>query len=341
MDACHRGQLVSSTSTRKTWRNYLLQDLDVRELILNHASVFSSAGRRAVVAWIKDVAVGMSQLVNERVVEKSLRMYRDPHETLCSLGYSLYDAFQDVRIAGAREEHLFLVTLATKIPLLSAVSADVRDRFLGCENRTLPADCGAPFVLCAISDGIAVGLPSDPVWDENKLMVRFLELLPDGTFSEASEEVDNLSRSAHAMSILGRHSARFRAVASQSELWRNRREAFPHLHFGPGVELNLRLAASHLHTIIGKLAELDRSAAEWRDVGGPSPPWKTKVTPESDTVRNSPSLWNARRFPTRDGNNAIFEWHARYGSGGRIHVRFEPESREVEVGYVGPHLPLK
>ena len=290
---------------------------------------------------IKDVAAGMSQLVNERVVEKSLRMYRDPHETLCSPGYSLYDAYQDIRASGAREEFLFLVRLTTKVPLLSAVSLDVQDRFLGCESRTLPADCGAPLVLCAISDGIAVGLPSDPVWDANRLTVRFLELLSDGTFSEASEEVDNLSRSTHAISILVRHRARFRAVASHSELWRNRRSAFPNLQFAPGVEVNLRRAASHLQTIIGKLSELDLSAEEWRDVGGPTPPWKTKVTPESETVRNTPSLWNARRFPTRDGNSAIFEWHARYGSSGRIHVRFEPDSREVEVGYVGPHLPVK
>lgn len=313
----------------------------MRELILNHASVSSSSGRREVVAWVKDVAAGMSQLVNERVVEKSLRMYRDPHEMLCSPGYSLYDAYQDIRVSGAREEFLFLVTLATKVPLLSAVSSEVQDRFLGCENRTLPADCGAPLVLCAITDGIAVSLPSDPMWDASELTVCFLELLPDEILAEATEEIDNLSRSAHALSILGRHRARFRAVASHSELWRSRREAFPHLHFGPGVEVNLRRAASHLQTIIGKLSELDLSAEEWRNVGGPAPPWKTRVTPESETVRNTPRLWNARRFPTRDGNNAIFEWHARYGSGGRIHVRFEPDSREVEVGYIGPHLPLR
>ena len=143
------------------------------------------------------------------------------------------------------------------------------------------------------------------------------------------------------MPILRRHRAQFRDVASHRELWQNRRQAFPHLHFGPGVETDLRHAASHLQTIIGKLAKLDRSAEEWRNVGGPSPPWKTKVTPESDTVRNTPNLWNARRFPTRGGNNEIFEWHARYGSSGRIHVRFEANSHEVEVGYIGPHLPMR
>lgn len=36
----------------------------------------------------------------------------------------------------------------------------------------------------------------------------------------------------------------------------------------------------------------------------------------------------------------IFEWHARFGSGGRIHLRFDASIREVEIGYVGRHLPL-
>ena len=122
-------------------------------------------------------------------------------------------------------------------------------------------------------------------------------------------------------------------------MWQNRSVAFPHLYFGPGVETNLRHAAGHLTVIIGKLAELDRSAEEWRQVGGAAPPWKTKVTPESDKVRNDRKLWNARRFRTVEGNYEIFEWHARYGGGGRIHVRFEPNSRNIEVGYIGPHLP--
>jgi len=312
----------------------------MREMILNHTSVSSATNQPTIVGWIRDMAGGMAQLVQEGVVERSLRMYRGHHETLCSPGYSLYDAYQDLRKAGAREEYLFLVKLGTKTPLLSAISVDVHDRFRGCEDQTLPGEDGAPLVLCAISDGIAVGLPSEPAWDQDRLTVRFLEMLSDGAISETSEAIDSLSRFAHAQSILERHGARFRAAKGPSDLWQNRNQAFPHLHFGPGVEADLRRAATHLGTIIGKLADLDRSAAEWHNVGGPVPPWKTKVTPESETVRTTPKLWNARGFQTRQGAHEIFEWHARYGAGGRIHLRFQPSTCEIEVGYIGPHLPL-
>ena len=172
------------------------------------------------------------------------------------------------------------------------------------------------------------------------LRYAFLSCYRTEVILETSEEIDNLSRSTHAESILEQHRRRFHAARGATELWQNRDKAFPHLHFGSGVEDNLRQSASHLQTIIGKLADLDLSAREWKSVGGPAPPWKTKVTPESETVRTTPKLWNVRRFPTRQGNHEIFEWHARYGAGGRIHVRFEPNSCEVEVGYIGPHLPL-
>ena len=76
----------------------------------------------------------------------------------------------------------------------------------------------------------------------------------------------------------------------------------------------------------------------WRD--GAAPPWTCKVTPESDRVMSHPSLREARRFRSGDGTPVLFEWHARFGSGGRIHLRFDASVREVEIGYVGGHLPL-
>ena len=64
------------------------------------------------------------------------------------------------------------------------------------------------------------------------------------------------------------------------------------------------------------------------------------VTPESTRVMRDPVLREARGFRSHRGTREIFEWHARFGSGGRIHLRFDPDSREVEIGYIGPHLPL-
>ena len=307
----------------------------MREMVLNHASLTPPDPRTAV-GWLKDIATGMAQLVNERVAQSNLRTCRPVFEIGCLLDYSLFDAYQDLREDGARDEYGFLMRLSAKCPLLSEVELDVKDRFLACEAKELPPEDGEPLVLCAITDWIAVGFPSDPVWDSDHLMVSFTELLPDESLEETSETIDNLTRSVHARLICERHRAALLRFQSPSALRGRREEVFPNLVFGPDVEL----PSEFFWSIVRRLTDLDKSAAEWPNVGGTLPPWTCKVTPESDRVRNNRRLLDARRFRSRHGTRELFEWHARLGSGVRIHLRFDAASQEIEIGYIGPHLPL-
>ena len=315
--------------------------LDMREMILNHASVFApNSDRSSISQWLKDVTRGMGQLVRDNAARNNLRMNQGLQETWCLPDYSLWDAFQGLRGSGSRDEYLFLVRLVTRVPLLAETEEDVKDRFLACEEQILPQGDGDPLVFCAIVDGIAVGFPTKPIWDCNRITVRFNELLPDGSIEETSDEIDQLTRATHADPICERHRVRLRAGSNPVSLWENREEIFPNLAFGPGVEANLKDFANLFPTILGKLVALDQSAGEWQIKGGPVPPWKTKVTPESDPVMEDPKLRDARKFQSYLGRREMFEWHARFGSSGRIHLRFDPVSREVEIGYIGPHLPL-
>ena len=315
--------------------------MNMREMVLNHASVLvPNASRDEVTDWLRDLAAGMGRLVAGKVVRIGLRSRGHMHETFCSPGYSLYQAYQDLRRSGYREEYRFLVGLSIKAPLLHDVEECLEGRFRACEERTLPPGDGEPLVLCAIADWIAIGFPSAPIWDRDRITVRFNELLPDGTIEEASEEIDQLTRPAHAGSISDRHRERLLTGSDPGTLWENRETVFPHLVFGPDVEGNLKDQAYLFSTIVGKLKDLDRSAREWRDVDDRAPPWKTKVTPESTVKMKNRSFREARRFRSHGGTRETFEWHARFGDGGRIHLRFGPDSRKVEIGYIGPHLPL-
>lgn len=312
----------------------------MREMVLNHASLLAPEADRGEVAdWLRQLAAGMSQLFNDRVV-RFLRTHKPPEELLCLANYSLADAYQDLRRSGYHEEYRFLVTLHLKTPLLHEIGKQVKGRFLACEEKTLPPGDGDPLVLCAIDDGIAVGFPSAPTWDRDRITVRFNQMLADQTIVEESEEIDQLTRPAHAGPICERHRERLLAGSDPSTLWENRQTVFPNLAFGPDVEGHLKDQAHLLSTIIGKLVDLDRSAREWRDVGDPAPPWKTKVSPESTLKMKNSSFREARTFRSRLGPPELFEWHARFGASGRIHLRFDPASKEVEIGYIGPHLPL-
>ncbi len=78
---------------------------------------------------------------------------------------------------------------------------------------------------------------------------------------------------------------------------------------------------------------------EYREAG-PAPSWPCKVTPENEKTIANRRLSQARTFRSTTGTRQTFEWHARFGSGGRIHLRFEAKARVVEIGYIGRHLPL-
>ncbi len=312
----------------------------MREMVLNHLSL-ASPNHHTAIEWLTDMTVGMTAIVGEGAAQAILRTRYHAYEIRCFAEWSLFDVYQALQQKGARDEYLFLVKLSTKTPLLSDMDQDVADRFRACEAKTLPPKDGEPLVLCAITDGIAVGFPSNPVWDRDNVTVSFNELLPDGNIGEASETIDNLTRSVHALPICERHRANLRGFANFSALWESREEAFPNLVFGPDVEGNLTtLNRSALPIVVKRLSRLDESASEWRVTGGTMPTWKCKVTPESQRVRNNPNLLNARRFKSHHGTRELFEWHAPFGSSGRIHLRFDPRSYEVEIGYIGPHLPL-
>ena len=307
-------------------------------MILNHASLVP-CGRGEAVAWLADTASGMAALVEHGVAAASLRMCGAPHEVRCSTDRSLFDAYQDLRRRGALEEYRFLMRLSTKSPLLRDVAADSADRFRRCEEKTLPQEDGAPLLLCAVTDAIAVSLPSEPVWDRDRVTVDFLELLPNGSLAEQGEAVDNVARSSHGTAIVRRHRERLPPPRDAAAFWRQREQMFPHLTFSPDVEQQCgALNAGVLSTVVNRLRDLDRAASAWRD--GASPSWTCKVTPESDRVMSQPKLREARRFRSVKGTRVIFKWHARFGSGGRIHLRFDASVREVEIGYVGDHLPL-
>lgn len=55
---------------------------------------------------------------------------------------------------------------------------------------------------------------------------------------------------------------------------------------------------------------------------------------------NNPTLKASRFFRNGAGVTELYEWHARFGSSGRIHLRFDAALRSIEIGYIGSHLPL-
>ena len=314
----------------------------MRKFVLNHAS-FKCAGWHRVVEFLPHLVHGMMKLVSAGIAKKSLTMCRFPFEIFIQDDHSLDQAFRECIGQGWRDESLFLMRMSSKYPLYAGLDSDVVERLPLCETCNFSGDDGGPLLVCVMTDSIAVSIPSNPRWDVGRLMVEFRELLSDGSWDCVSEEVDNLAGVAYAGPIIERSRQRMRRHCFDAlDLWRRRAQIFPHLLFGPDVSDHLsKLNRGWLPTLLNRLVELDETARDWRLVRGSSPHWKCKVTRESRPTMNRPSLRKRRLFRSVSGQSRLFEWHARFGSGGRIHLRFDSQSQEIEVGYIGKHLPTK
>ena len=319
----------------------------MREMVLNHASL-EARDPRTVSGWIIDLIDGIKRIIDAKVVPMQLHTSKRFSDIQCAPGISLdqigYSMFKS---PNSRDEAQFLMILSSQTSLLTESNPAVSSRLSGCELRPNPRmpttrEDSAPLLYCAIADGIAVGFPSNPIWDSDELDVNFDELLPNDEFESRTETIDNLTRSEHAIPIVERHQAHLRSdVANFKELWELRQPAFPNLVFGPDVENQLPdINPGDLFAIIKKLSMLDEDTGNWQITDSAMPEWSGNVTPESYSVRNNPALIGARRFRSNSGSIEIFEWHARFGSGGRIHLRFDAQTKEVEIGYIGKHLPI-
>lgn len=134
---------------------------------------------------MKDLATGMEEAVRSGAVLAVLRMDREMYEIPCPNGRSLLDACRALQRLGMREEATYFMTLSTKIPLVHDVSSEPMERLVSCEAaacdaKQLSQADGAPLALCAVTDGIAVGFPSDPVWDRDRMTVVFRDPLGGG-----------------------------------------------------------------------------------------------------------------------------------------------------------------
>ncbi len=318
----------------------------MREMVLNHASLVA-AEPHTILGWLRELADGVYLLGSSGIVASWVRTSSTWWDAPCWSKLSFERACETLKHQWDRDKIVLIQGWLSKAPYLDDVEQQEKDRLLLCEARgydtfNLPREDGEPLVYCAITNGIAVGFQSNPIWDRDQIDVHFLELLDeDSDPVEASEIIDNLTRPQHAESISERHRANMRDFSSFEDMWERRDEAFPNLVFGPDVQTHLkRINPSALSAIDKRLTGLDRTVKDWRKLNSAIPQWPSHVTDESSSVYNDVSLRERRRFASNAGKRELFMWHARFGSSGRIHFRVETSSREIEIGYIGEHLPL-
>ena len=265
-------------------------------MIFNHQSAQSlDVDRETTVDWLHDVVQGMSCLVQKNITTTVLRMHKSHYEIVCLPEFTLASAMQSLRERGFRD-NFFFQKLITKVPILSDTDDELRNRFAGCEAHDMTMDDAGPLVLCALTEGILISFPSRPVWAEPLVEIRISELFEDEEIREEDHYVHNLSKESHTEEIKNMHLSHCRASMDGKEWWKELKDNFPNLEFGPDVHNSLTGVGSQLTTIRRKLSSLNLSAKKWQDSGSNEPTWFTRVSPESAERMRNPKFRNSRKF---------------------------------------------
>jgi hypothetical protein len=234
-----------------------------------------------------------------------------------------------------REEWLFLRGLDNKAPfdlkLAPDLDKDVEFRFAG----NVVVGLG----LAHVYDTLAVSF-SEPEWNLPSLKLErqaVFERADDLVLVQEGVDVRHAASSQHVehhAEWIGRRSTDY--ALTGEDLWRQREELFPNLHFLARVEAQLRALRPgmlRLHSVIERLFELQNAVAEWDPQREAQPPYKSHVTPEHENRRRLCVFEDGR------GQSYVYDLHARFTPGaGRLHFRLLTDPKAAEIAHIGDKL---
>ena len=259
-----------------------------------------------------------------------------------AIGYTVTDWLADAD----RDQKRLLMRIATKTGFPEEAGQALRDRFLlseflltDDESPDAAADARA-LGMAFLLRGIAVSLPSEARWRETTIVLRHVWLDERGAELRDEVSVANLSGLEQHERVVSKWLAEAQHDLSgkPTMLAHRKSECFPHLRFGAEVDAQLnRLPAGLLSAVIGKLIVLDQASRAWRADRASTSPALPRCNPESEPTMQQ--YGDLRVFRDRAGVKRTYKLHAMVGSAYRIHLRILHESRALEIGYVGKHLP--
>lgn len=314
----------------------------MREFVLNEASLEAQyACASNALAALDSVVRGIAELVSAGVAGKSLRASRPLHDIAIAPGVDLWRLAQlALKNPRFKSSAILFLSISQRVPIEDGLDPDMLGRLNLADLITPTISRATALVLCALSDRIALGFPTEPQWNIDLLKLTFILLDENANQIIESHAVDHLAQEMHAAPIVERHCANRITGQTPQSLWQNRMSLFPHLAFGLDVEDHLhKLGENVFREALQKLLELDRTAATWKSLKAGRPPYFSKVTPESLTTMQQ--YGDQRVFRDMNGNPSTFELHARLHSGFRIYIRELRAEYRIQIGYIGPHLPTR
>lgn len=236
-----------------------------------------------------------------------------------------------------RDLRIFFLKISAKVNFEQDVSDAVKEQFYLSDFHFEQRQAGG-LGLAWLLHTTAVSLPFEEYWQ--KTHIRVCHTWFDAETERAEDvEVLNLADMAHVQVISDEMTERAQGTLREQPVALAERKAdcFPHLTFGMDVDAQIaELSVEVLRMTIAKLIVLDAAVRNWRRERIEEPVLP-KVNTESEATMQR--YGNEREFRSASGEKKVFNLHAMMGGGYRVHFRIDKELKNLEIGYIGEHLP--
>ena len=194
--------------------------------------------------------------------------------------------------------------------------------------------------LASWHDELAVSVDVEP-WQAEWVKLQCYQIYEDEAGSVDSKTSIVSARNAANLAHLHAHKQWLESPCrdlprTPDELWLNRRQWYPNVAFTRRAERQVRALPARspaVRQVAERLLALQDSLVDWNGVGQPQ--WRIYVVPEN------PGREQYCWFEDLDGENRLFELHARYAPGqNRIHFRLDVPNRRIVVAHVGRKLGI-
>jgi hypothetical protein len=317
------------------------------DYVFNRASVDPRAAsrdqaRNALVNMAKGLSTleaGLADQFNDNLPR--LRCFQDLMTVQVSSEsnacYTVFDAALDIQKDDV-EVFQYLVTLQSMVPADSGVPDELEvaviDFTADCPVADFEhcfdaaRDALVDFAVAAILPGVLTSLGIDKLWDADVLALQH---------KGAAYHVDHVANVDHANICVRRRRENLFETLTSRNFGELAQRAFPNLSFGVDVPDQIRkFSANVLPLAFSRLRDLDTRVSDWKR-SEMLPERLPMITPESKGTMDR--YGNNRVFRNAQGAKATFECHMWIDKGHRIHLIKHDGERQIEVGYIGHHLP--
>ncbi|VVO73889.1 hypothetical protein [Pseudomonas fluorescens] len=296
----------------------------------------------SVIHLLVEMFRGMAALESQLARAPFFRCSESPWSMVISIGGQEINLGMFIAELGGgeyRDESEYFLSLSAMSPEWEGLDDEMIERFLNITEISPTQGSEGNFeaisnalndaCLCALANFILVSLCRNEMLNCSRLGFHAGGL---------DYHFDHISQLHHAAEISGRNYQVAFGALNARNFWSEKERVFPKLLFGEDVQAQIfTFDTTALGLLFTRLASLNRAAIEWEQstTGFPNhivkPKGESRLTMDRYTAN--------RTYRGYDGQSRIYEDHLWVDSGNRVHIYRHEATRNIEIGYVGVHLP--